>query len=349
MAFETRSCMQCGKDVTRQRCAFRDKVFCNNFCRHQHRRDNPVRKRERKPWKKIVNVNCSICDKEFSIDKNRTYKLEKYLCSDECKKKYYERFYITLDCEFCGNIIKRKKTSLKPRTFCNPECAYKYFSKINNVTLNCSNCSKEIKKIKSEFENNKNGFCDRKCYMDYKRKIGQTIVTCNDCGKEFSKKIRDAKLANGINFCGKICANKNLKHNKGVSKVEIYIQSKLLEIYPYLDFDFNMRNTIGSQLDIFIFSLKLAFELNGPLHYEPIYGQEKLDYIQNNDNRKFQACLENGIEFVTINISQIKYVKPDRIDPYLQMIVEIINSKIERMKIMSDFEFPAKRLCSDLL
>lgn len=45
----------------------------------------------------------------------------------------------------------------------------------------------------------------------------------------------------------------------------------------YLDFKFNDRETIGLKLDIYIPSLKLAFEINGVFHRKNIFG--KLAFI----------------------------------------------------------------------
>ena len=36
---------------------------------------------------------------------------------------------------------------------------------------------------------------------------------------------------------------------------------------------------INSELDVYVPSLNLAFELNGIFHYEPIYGEKKLNQI----------------------------------------------------------------------
>ena len=87
-------------------------------------------------------------------------------------------------------------------------------------------------------------------------------------------------------------------------------------------------------MDIYIPSLNLAFELNGIFHYEPIYGKDKLDQITNNDNRKFQACLERKIELVIIDSSSLNYFKPGKAKKYLDIIINIINLKIdEKSKI----------------
>ena len=92
-----------------------------------------------------------------------------------------------------------------------------------------------------------------------------------------------------------------------------------------LEFHFNRKDAINGELDIFIPSLKLAFELNGIFHYEPIYGPEKLGKIQNNDLRKSQACLERGIELCLIDVSSMTYFKPIKGRKFLNIIQNIIN------------------------
>lgn len=130
-------------------------------------------------------------------------------------------------------------------------------------------------------------------------------------------------------FCSKSCAgtynNKNKTHGTRVSKLEIWLQGKLDELYPNLEIHYNRKDTINSELDIYIPSLKLAFELNGVFHYEPIFGENKLSQIQNNDDRKFQACLELGIELCIIDSSQFKNFKEERAKKYLNIIITIMN------------------------
>lgn len=135
-------------------------------------------------------------------------------------------------------------------------------------------------------------------------------------------------------FCSQSCAASfnNLNKTKGTrrSKLEAYIEQELKKIYPELEIHFNSKEAINSELDIFLPSKKLAFELNGIFHYEPIHGENILRNIKNNDNRKFQACLEKGIELCIIDSSKLKYFKEENAKPYLKIVTDIIDLKIHQ-------------------
>ena len=98
--------------------------------------------------------------------------------------------------------------------------------------------------------------------------------------------------------------------------------------YPSLEFHFNRKDTIYAELDIYLPTLNLAFELNGIFHYEPIFGDKKLQSTQTNDKRKFQACLEHNIELCIIDVSKEKYFKEHISKKYLDIITNIIESKL---------------------
>lgn len=158
-------------------------------------------------------------------------------------------------------------------------------------------------------------------------------VQCTLCNKTFIRTPSNLQKKN--NFCSSSCAAKynNAHKTKGYrrSKLEIWIESELQKQYPILYIEYNKKDTIKSELDIYIPSLKLAFELNGIFHYEPIYGPEKLASIQNNDNRKFQACLEQGIELVIIDTSSFKNFKLNKAQKYLEIIKDIIELNMPRV------------------
>jgi hypothetical protein len=197
--------------------------------------------------------------------------------------------------------------------------------------INCIYCNNEF--IRSyNVKKHKNEFCSRKCMLLY----GNFIYPCGNCNKEVTRKrAQYISSKSGKIFCNSSCAAtyNNTHKTKGtrVSKLERYLQERLISIYPNINFMFNDKNAINSELDIYLPNLKLAFELNGIFHYEPIYGNEKLKQIKNNDVRKFQACLEENIELVTIDISNLKYFKEDKATLYLNIITKIIENKLNRV------------------
>jgi len=201
------------------------------------------------------------------------------------------------------------------------------------LPLQCYQCDntfyKDKKEIVYELKNKRGAIkhCSKKCSVDSRRTLKD--VCCILCEKKFQKKPYSINNTKN-NFCSKSCAakynNTHKKHGMRRSKLEVYLEQKLTSLYPALKIDFNKKDTINSELDIYIPSLKLAFELNGIYHYEPIYGDNKLIQTQNNDQRKFQACYEHGISLCIIDTSKQKYFKENTSQEFLNIIVNIIDS-----------------------
>lgn len=156
-------------------------------------------------------------------------------------------------------------------------------------------------------------------------------VICKQCSSPFQKQPKEIKKSKN-NFCSQSCNAKWFNAHKTtgtrVSKLERWLQEQLRLLFPGLEFHFNRIDAIEAELDIHIPSLKLAFELNGIFHYEPIFGPEKFGRIQNNDERKMQACLERGIELCVIDISSVSYFKPVKAQKFLDIVVNLIRTKL---------------------
>jgi very-short-patch-repair endonuclease len=200
------------------------------------------------------------------------------------------------------------------------------------VDVTCLNCNTLFQKKQYEIKKGAlkwkgRHFCCYNCYVEYQRKERiNHIKDCVNCGKKFYKRPSEQKRTKN-HFCSRSCAatynNKNKTKGIRVSKLEYFLQEELIKIYSY-DFHFNRKDTINSELDIYIPELKLAFELNGIFHYEPIYGDKKLKQIQNNDSRKFQACLEKQIELCIIDTSWLSYNSKSNMNKVLKIVQEVI-------------------------
>ena len=205
---------------------------------------------------------------------------------------------------------------------------------IPSIDYKCKQCNAIFKIAKVQLQTirgkNQNHYCSRACQNN--SQIKSLNVICKQCNKPFIKKACQIRKSKN-NFCNKSCSaiynNAHKTHGTRRSKLEIYLEEVLTKKYSNLIILYNNKTIINSELDVYIPALSLAFELNGIFHYEPIYGKEKLQQIQNNDDRKFQACLENGIEFVIIDVSSITYWKPEKGKKYLNIINDIVKIKSE--------------------
>jgi len=206
---------------------------------------------------------------------------------------------LPLQCEFCNKLFKTTKNTVqmalkgdkfRKAKFCSIKCSNS--NKITKQEVKCKNCSKSFYKLSSKLRKHPNSFCSSSCAATYN--------------------------------------NTHKTHGCRRSKFEIYLEKILPAKYSELEFHFARKDAINSELDIYIPALKLAFELNGIFHYEPIYGKEKLEKTQNNDKRKFQACLEHNIELCIINVSSMNYFKPEKAQKFVDIITNIIDSKYKR-------------------
>lgn len=212
------------------------------------------------------------------------------------------------------------------------------------IEFSCDVCSKTFARTKRQYRAQvshitggsykkapKRHICSPECFTILKGKGSE--VKCAQCGTPTLKSPSEAlKSKSGRSFCGSSCAGKYNSAHKTFgcrsSKLERWVAEQLTSLYPELEVHYNRKDAIGSELDIYVPSLKLAFELNGIFHYEPIYGHKTFENIQNNDHRKFAACAEREIGLCVIDTSKQKYFKPSTSQPYLDIIVKIINQKL---------------------
>ena len=205
------------------------------------------------------------------------------------------------------------------------------------ITLKCSICNeiyqRKKKYILDNFRDNKNQLpiaCSFKCIGIKKTQKHRVYIQCTSCNKNITKSLNQLNKS-GNSFCNSTCAaihnNKHKTHGTRRSKLEVYIEQKLTEFYPNLEILYSNKTIIESELDIYIPSLKLAFEIQGIFHFEPIYGEEKLQQIQNNDAQKIAKCNELNINLIHIDTSDQKRFTEKSSQKYIEMILHFLPSQ----------------------
>lgn len=213
-----------------------------------------------------------------------------FTCTQEEFNNSKSRTFISLICTQCNNYYSRTKKSILDTfvryntypQYCSQQCSANFKKQQHTVNTTCSNCNKNINKLLNQSLKYKNSFCS------------------NSCKATFS--------------------NKNKTTGTRRSKLEIFIEQELSKLYPNLEILYSSKEIIQSELDIYIPSLKLAFEIQGIFHYEPIYGQEKLNQIQKNDLEKIQKCKELGIKLICIDTRNQKRFTEKSSKKYLEQI-----------------------------
>lgn len=178
----------------------------------------------------------------------------------------------------------------------------------------CEYCQKTYKKETYDFKRTKHDFCSKQCAGLARDK--QLHTNCEICGKPTTVKQKDVKKSkSGKFFCSRSCAaifNNKLKRKSRRSKIEAKFYDLLVKEFPELDILSNDKTMLdGYEVDIAVPSIQLAIEWNGIVHFKPIYGQTKLDNIQNRDADKLKIAANKDINLIVISdlVSNDKILK----------------------------------------
>lgn len=112
--------------------------------------------------------------------------------------------------------------------------------------------------------------------------------------------------------------------SKTGSKLEKFLFNKLLQ--DGYKTEFHKEQTLLNtklQIDIFLPSLDVAIEVDGPSHYEPVWGEDVLKRNQSYDKKKTGLILGKGL--VLIRVKQMKDFSPSRGAVLYDQIKNILN------------------------
>lgn len=233
-----------------------------------------------------------------------------------------------MECSHCGSEFTSKKRKSNKHNFCCRNCYLDFIRTKDRVELICDGCGNNFTRINSEVGRGEKQYCSALCRP---RVSGLQIHNCLTCN---SKVERYASLIakNGRVFCNNSCAaiwkNKH-RSSKGTtrSKLEKWVEIKLLEKFSDLVFVFNETKAIGMELDIFIPKLNLAFELNGVFHYEDVFENGYLKTRIELDEKKRSLCLSNNIRLVEIDTRKQKNFSEKSSLEFLDIIINEITKR----------------------
>ena len=221
---ETYVCRICGEIVERDNVAYRE-VYDDGTLRHckacgYNIRHNNVN---------LTNLNYSNYHKLLSSIFNKGVECINDIAKnldgitlseliEEIKKMNIKgkKLYVLYKCDYCGKDFKEFpcKVNEGHNNFCSSECYHLYQKEnalvgeesptYNRVKTTCTNCGKEISKIRSHYDfKNKYGdnhnFCSKECYWEYRKKyyVGDKSPCLNrELTEEMINEMRKRSLEN---------------------------------------------------------------------------------------------------------------------------------------------------------
>lgn len=166
---------------------------------------------------------------------------------------------------------------------------------------------------------------------DVKAKIGNSVMKSWDNLSEAELNARKAKSRDRWDSLDEDTKNDILKKannavretSKTGSKLEKYLLNKLLKNGYKVDFhrEQTLLNT-KLQIDLFLPKHNIAIEIDGPSHFEPVWGKESLDKNKKYDAKKEGLILGKGLKL--IRVKQTKDFSKSRADIiYIDLVEKI--------------------------
>lgn len=168
--------------------------------------------------------------------------------------------------------------------------------------------------MKAVRDNHRGMFCSLECYS--KTRITSCEFPCGQCGSTVIRRIAEVRKSKSNRFfCSPVCSAKYNNYRRTIksglssrSRAEDYVIELIKFSFPNLETVPNARLPFTNymELDVWLPTINMAIELNGPMHYFPIHGDEKLAKIQNADFQKQLMLHNSGVRYFIVDISTLR-------------------------------------------
>lgn len=187
----------------------------------------------------------------------------------------------------------------------------------------CDHCDKTFYKTPSRIRESQNNFCSAECRGLFNRK--RSLVVCLTCGQQFEKNdcyIERTEKSFCSNECYQQYPDKINRLDCRRSRAEDYLYKLITNDFPQLSVSKNDTNILGNnmEIDLAIPTLKIAIEVNGPVHYKELFGKEVLKKTQERDRKKADILNKIGYQLIILDISEYHNFK--RAQPYVLSMYE---------------------------
>lgn len=249
--------------------------------------------------KKDIKIICVTCKKEhFVTIANKNTKC----CSRGCANTFRASKIKRPECSHCGNTVNRRLSHCYrnggEELFCNKKCEGEF--RKNRKSVTCDVCRKVFERRVSLLKNKKHTFCSKKCeYIgmhDFRKTMGRRYRSYGECA----------------------------------------ILNLLRSNFPSIQFVPNDRTQLyGYEIDIWVPSMKIGIEYNGPHHFKPVYGTKVFNHTQKSDSKKRKIADSKGIKIIDINVQKsVSYTHKSIV---LNMFVELCK-KLNLTPTVLDFD-----------
>ena len=121
------------------------------------------------------------------------------------------------------------------------------------------------------------------------------------------------------------------------SKIEIYVQN-LLNINGFKTLWHTKVLQTDLEVDLFLPALNIAVEVNGPSHYENIWGDDKLKAQKKADHEKYATLTAFGVKVIRIKylVSKLTFQVKEKLEK--ELIAIINEAKANKTKYLYDLE-----------